>query len=248
MIDAERTAPAGTDEQMRQVRGRLMVTVGMASRGSDSAAEPEGVAREPFPGAVPSSAAGIGTKILVVTLVGAGLAGTGWYAMSKGKDPTRSESAVAAPEVASAAPSPEDATASVDVPLHHEGELARNAPSNMGMPSTRHAEAPRRHPPATHREDQQGPAVVSEPEIIEGALAAFSNGDFPKALELAAAHERFYPGGALAEEREVLRIRCHVARRDAAAARGAAELFARRYPTSIHRRSVASLVESLEER
>ena len=119
--------------------------------------------------------------------------------------------------------------------------LARNAPSNMGMPSTRHAEAPRRHPPATHREDQQGPAVVSEPEIIEGALAAFSNGDFPKALELAAAHE-------LAEEREVLRIRCHVARRDAAAARGAAELFARRYPTSIHRRSVASLVESLEER
>jgi hypothetical protein len=76
-------------------------------------------------------------------------------------------------------------------------------------------------------------ALAAERALLDVARSAFGRGEGDEALAVLARHERAFPNGQLAEEREALAVRCLVltSRADEARARGAR--FRRRYPTSV---------------
>lgn len=76
-------------------------------------------------------------------------------------------------------------------------------------------------------------ALAAERALLDVARSAFGRGEGDEALAALARHERAFPNGQLAEEREALAVRCLVltSRADEARARGAR--FRRRYPTSV---------------
>jgi hypothetical protein len=92
--------------------------------------------------------------------------------------------------------------------------------------------------------DLSGPGAVTEVELVQRAQRALAGAP---ALALAAAeeHRRRFPGGALAQEREVIAVSALVGlgRRDEARAR--ATRFVEGYPGSVHRRGVEALVPGI---
>jgi hypothetical protein len=78
-----------------------------------------------------------------------------------------------------------------------------------------------------------GNSLAAERSLLDIARSAFGRGEGDAALAALARHEKAFPNGQLAEEREALAVRCLVltSRADEARARGAR--FRRRYPTSV---------------
>jgi hypothetical protein len=75
--------------------------------------------------------------------------------------------------------------------------------------------------------------VSAELNLLSRAQAAYTRGDFSRALTLIAEHGRRFPNGHLAEEREALRIRS-LARSGHADQSGRAEAaFTQRFPRSV---------------
>jgi hypothetical protein len=98
-------------------------------------------------------------------------------------------------------------------------------------------------PPAAA--DPQAPPPVaelpSELSLIQRAEAARHHG--AQALQLLATHERLYPHGALAQEREVLAIELLFKNGEPQRARARAARFARTHPSSAHLPRVRALLE-----
>jgi hypothetical protein len=78
-----------------------------------------------------------------------------------------------------------------------------------------------------------GNSLVAERGLLDVARSAFGRGDGDAALAALARHEKLYPGGQLAEEREALAVRALVLVDRGDQARARAARFRRRYPSSV---------------
>lgn len=90
------------------------------------------------------------------------------------------------------------------------------------------ASEPSARPAASSRQ-----AALEEIQLLSRARQADARGDYAGVLTAVTEHERYYPGGRLAEEREVLRVKAlsHLGRGDQA--RRAAARFRRQFPHSV---------------
>jgi hypothetical protein len=172
--------------------------------------------------------------------------------------------ASAAPASAAIAPLPPPSLSSVDPSVTEPAVTATslatartNAPSAKpastpsAVPPLASAEVPVEvtPPPASSDAVSEAPAtprpranVMGQVASLDRARAALAAGDAASALAVVDAHERTYPGGALAQEAAVLRIEAlaKLGRRDEAAAR--ARAFAEANPSSPHVAKVRSIV------
>ncbi len=71
-----------------------------------------------------------------------------------------------------------------------------------------------------------------ELRILEPARRAFARGDFAAVVRAADEHERAFPSGGLAEERDALRVRALFRQNHVAEARRAAAAFRKQFPNS----------------
>lgn len=92
-----------------------------------------------------------------------------------------------------------------------------------------------------------GPGVDAEAQLIERARNAVARGRNDEALRTLMSHERQFPAGQLAEERDVLLIDAYVSAKNHRIARDRIERFGTEYPASIHRAKVAALAQELEQ-
>jgi len=86
--------------------------------------------------------------------------------------------------------------------------------------------------PAPHRATPQE-AYALELELLSPARAAVARGDFASALAAIGEHERRFPAGRLAEEREALRVQALSGLHRTSDARTCAAAFRARFPGSI---------------
>ena len=75
--------------------------------------------------------------------------------------------------------------------------------------------------------------LAAEQALLDPARAALAHGDGSAALARLSAHERAFPNGALAQEREAMTIRALALAGDGTRARGRAQSFRSRYPDSL---------------
>ena len=139
------------------------------------------------------------------------------------------------PEVAAALPAAAAAPA--------EAPLADERPAAVRAPALRHAvaaPAPREDEPARATDDAHATAslptagvLAQEQALLDPARASLAHGDGVGALARLALHERRFPGGALAQEREAMTIRALAMTGDRDRARTRAEAFRSRYPGSL---------------
>ncbi len=76
-------------------------------------------------------------------------------------------------------------------------------------------------------------SYAKELRILEPARRAVARGDFVTALAGVADHERRFPNGRLAEEREALRVRALIGQHRGDEARRAADSFRKTFPKSV---------------
>jgi hypothetical protein len=78
-----------------------------------------------------------------------------------------------------------------------------------------------------------GTSLAAERALLDVARSAFGREDGDAALAALARHEKLYPGGQLAEEREALAVRALVLVERGDQARARAARFRKRYPSSV---------------
>jgi hypothetical protein len=94
-------------------------------------------------------------------------------------------------------------------------------------------------PSASHR---PGRAAVEELRLLDRARQSDARADYAGVLSVAAEHERRYPNGRLAEEREVLRVRALVGLGRGGEARQTASRFRQQFPRSVLLRKVDDML------
>jgi hypothetical protein len=100
-------------------------------------------------------------------------------------------------------------------------------------------DAPQRDAPPSESVARPRPGVVDadqyarELRVLEPARRAFERGDFAAVIEAANQHERMFPSGGLAEERDALRVRALFRQHRESEARRAAAAFRQRFPRSV---------------
>jgi hypothetical protein len=202
------------------VRARLASRAHEAVRLGPPAPHPLGVPRTGLSKIVVAAAA---------ALVLAGGVGSGVYLLK-----------AAEPNVPTAAAPPPLPTLS-EVPLPEPGPRAEassppEAPTTGRPPEP--SPAPNARPSASSRHD----GGLEELQLLSRARRADARGDFSEVLALASEHERTFPAGRLAEEREVLRVRALVGLGQTAQARKVAARFRRQFPRSVLLHKVDEMV------
>jgi hypothetical protein len=156
------------------------------------------------------------------------------------------------------------ALATAAISMRQAPATSAAAPSEASAPPTTRASAPeaRIEPPEldlTSLDLPARPATTRPPRraltraeeyaqelrLLHPAREAIGRGDFVLALAATAAHERRFPHGRLAEEREALRIVALAGARRASEARAAAEAFHGHFPSSLLRKRVDEAVGGL---
>jgi RNA polymerase sigma-70 factor (ECF subfamily) len=93
-----------------------------------------------------------------------------------------------------------------------------------------------------------GPGTDPEAQLIERARTALGRGRADDAIKTLMSHERRFPGGQLAEQRDVLLIDAYVAAGNVALARERVTHYETTYPSGIHRDRVREIARDLERR
>ena len=109
------------------------------------------------------------------------------------------------------------------------------APPSVAAQAPVHA-PPERVRPASPAESAHAMSVQTyaiEAGLLEPARSGIGSGNYAGALAAIARHQREYPRGQLAEEREALRVRALWGMGQKAAAESAAASFRKRYPRSV---------------
>jgi len=88
----------------------------------------------------------------------------------------------------------------------------------------------------------EGSTLARERALVDRARAALRRDDAHEALVALMGHEREFPAGALAEERDRLSVEALVARGRMEQARARAALFRARHPGSVYRAEIEGLV------
>jgi len=123
---------------------------------------------------------------------------------------------------------------------------APEAPATPAIPSgTTSAlpEARRFAPPRSSRPSSPSDGYDAELRLLEPARSAMARGNFRSALAALAEHQRRFPSGKLAEEREALRIKAMLGLGSSDEARAAAADFRKRFPTSVLLPRVEEMVQ-----
>jgi hypothetical protein len=94
-------------------------------------------------------------------------------------------------------------------------------------------EPPRPAPPAESAHVSTVQQYAVELGVLEPARSSIGRGDYAGAMTAIARHQREYPRGQLAEEREALRVRALWGMGQKASAESAAAAFRKRYPRSV---------------
>ncbi|HEY1550824.1 MAG TPA: hypothetical protein VGG28_23505 [Kofleriaceae bacterium] len=110
-------------------------------------------------------------------------------------------------------------------------------------PAPNAAEPPAAKPRVAGKAPEQ-----TEADLLARARTVLSAGDPEQALEIAEHDAQLHPDGALAEERDAVRISALVKLRRTAEARSAASRFIQQYPTSVHRDLVERAMQRDEPR
>jgi len=203
----------------------------------------------PAAGASTTALGASGAKAVGVLLIGgAALGGGAWVALSgapaPAEDPARAPAvrpaSQAGPQVRSSADLAQPPTSpSRAVELGSEpGEPSSQAPAVL-----RSAPKAPVIPPRSGSARTTTPSAPSEAQLLQAAQALLRN-DPRRALALAREHERRFPNGALAQEREVITIEALGRLGRERDARARADEFRSRYPDSAHRRRVGNAVPS----
>lgn len=121
-------------------------------------------------------------------------------------------------------------------------------PAVVVLPAGGSATAPtaRPTPSPVADPDPSGPGANAEAQVIERARTALTRGRHDEALRTLMSHERRFPAGQLAEERDVLLIDAYVGAGRLEIARDRIDQFRAAYPASIHRTKVSDLERDLE--
>ena len=112
--------------------------------------------------------------------------------------------------------------------------IAGPAVSNPPLPST-----------AVASSESRGAPLAAERALLDGARAAFGRGDGEEALAALSKHEKLYPKGQLAEEREALAVRALVLTQRFEEARARGARFRKRYPASVMLPAVEAALGSI---
>lgn len=121
--------------------------------------------------------------------------------------------------------------------------IAVPAPQTQSVPSpsiaTSVSDERSSAPTPSHR---PGRVAVEELRLLDRARQSDARGDYAAVLGIAAEHERRFPDGRLAEEREVLRVRALVGLGRAGEARQTASAFRQQFPRSVLLRKVDDML------
>ncbi|HZS42236.1 MAG TPA: hypothetical protein VFF06_35645 [Polyangia bacterium] len=245
LLQAERGAspPAGARER---VRSRVMLSVGLAAAGSVAA----GVGKA-------SGAHGALLKAapkllslpakLVMCVAGVTAVGLGVHVARKATQPaTRVQHARNSATEKSSAPVP---PAPLEAAPPVAPAIAPVAPSSAITTANAIDPAPAAAEPSRSRalahKGEPVDELPAERALLEQGRAALGHGDAARALAAVERHQRKFPRGQLAEERESLWIRALVAAGEPDAARERAADFRARYPRSIFLPVVEATVKPL---
>jgi hypothetical protein len=113
----------------------------------------------------------------------------------------------------------------------------QDVPAPIGAASGQDDRSP--SPAPSHRPAR---VAVEELRLLDRARQSDARADYTGVLSIAAEHERRFPDGRLAEEREVLRVRALVSLGRGGEARQAASRFRRQFPRSVLLRKVDDML------
>jgi TolA-binding protein len=216
---------------------RLRAALEAAGDDEPTAAELSAVlARLPLEGSAPAPAkAALGAKGASAALAGLVLAAGAWWAWSS-PTPVRMPppAPVAASPVPTAPPTPQ-VDAKLAPPAEPEAAPRTPAPAvRAPRPAAPAPSSPAQERAAAAPAPLPEPAVPDELETITAAYLALRSGKPDEALVRVAQHERLFPDGRLAQEREVIAIEAWRLEGDLAQARAALDRFRQRWPESGH--------------
>lgn len=150
--------------------------------------------------------------------------------------PARLERGSAPPAIVDVAParpapsgSPDVAPTAAPSAIERPNERATPMPVVAKPASSSRAPASELRPSAEPARDGD---LAAETRLVDTARAALAHGDFAAALAAATTHERRFPAGRLAEEREAILIQALAGARRGDDARARADAFRARYPSS----------------
>jgi hypothetical protein len=158
--------------------------------------------------------------LIAAALAVAGLAAAG-AGMYRFMTPTRTTSVKVAP--VAQAPKPAEAR-----PQPAPAPVVEQPQAEVPPPQPPRAAAPAEN---AHATSVQQYAV--ELGVLEPARSSIGRGDYAGAMSAIARHQREYPRGQLAQEREALRVRALWGMGQKASAESAAAAFRKRYPRSV---------------
>ncbi len=124
-------------------------------------------------------------------------------------------------------------------------EILDVPPSPSVAPSPANAATARAPAPSVPVIDARG--LAAERMLLDGARAALARGEPDAALLAVERHERTYPQGALAEEREALAVKALAAAARYTEARARGERFRERFPRSVSLGSVNATLASMPQ-
>jgi hypothetical protein len=209
LLAEERQCPP-EDEALKQ---RILL------RASEALApeRPSGVALRRVASSGPAPRAPRAALLIAAAVAAAGLAaaGAGMYAWEA---PAESPARALAPRLTSKAAAP--------LPLR-----ARVAPEAQADPPA--AEPPPAASPIRGVQASSVQQYTIELGLLEPARKSIAHGDYAGAMSAIARHQREYPRGQLAEEREALRVRALWGTGQKVSAENAATAFRKRYPRSV---------------
>lgn len=228
-LELERRRPDLSPDSHRLLCERI----NLALAATEIPMEPTGeVLPSPSPSLRPLVTSKMGLALFAAGAIAGGVAGAGLHAaLSSPQEPLP---AVAPVEVSSPA-TPQE--------VRQEDAPAQPKPPSRKVPTASQA-APQPPGAATVAD----PTLGKELALLELARTALARGQAGEALLALERHEREFPGGRLAEERESVAIQALLALGREADARRRPDNFRRRYPESMLRPLIDTLVPPSAER
>jgi hypothetical protein len=214
LIAAEEAAPPGGDRAA--IRGRVLASVGIAAAATAATTSTSA-----------ASTAGVVTGKLIAFVLVVGAIGGGVAVVARRNSDVRPAAPRVEPPVPRAVvpapPAPPAVAPSVSPPVESTTAQALAAPAPVVVPAK---PSPRKPTPES--------SAPSQRALLADAWAALGRGEHETALSIVERDARLHPGGALAEEREALRIDILLRLGRTGDAGIRARAFADRYPDSLH--------------
>lgn len=225
-LGQERRRPGLTDEAQARLTTRIAAALPTAPT----------AAPDPTPGpgnaGIAGSAMGkLGPALFVLGAVTGGVVGgTAVWLRTRNVEPTVIERVVRV-----------EVPVPVPAPVAEVTEAPEPPPGIAARPPVKPAAKPAVEKPSAHQpsRDEQ---LAAERALVEAARVALTRGRVDEALSSLERHEREFADGRLAEERESLAVQALLARGDTPGARRRADQFRQRFPTSLLRPLIDSLV------